>query len=234
MPQRTRLPVAPPAASDDGGWETVTDPNEARKVVGVADARKIAERQAAARRGPQAAGTSDNSDAPIKTPTGQAAQAAFTKVGAARAMLQQLARVRQLYDKDFSGAGLSGLKEYNPLRPENQTFDGAVSQIPLLARQAFRVAGSGADSDRELNLIMEAMPDRKAFDRVNQERFKSLDTTLRSFIRNYGPLAGYSPEQLQRLQREHQYGSRLPTARPSASGQRRANPDAIKRRYNLK
>ncbi len=170
-------------------------------------------------------------DTPMKPPTGQAAQAAFTKVGAAREMLRHLAKVRGMYDKNMGRGGLAGLAEYNPLRRENQEFDGAVAAIPLLARQAFRVAGSGSDSDRELKLITDALPNRWSFDASNNERFNSLDGVLRGFISSYGGLAGYSPSQIAALKGEHVYrkGGGLPKAPPA-----RPNGDALRRKYGLK
>lgn len=171
--------------------------------------------------------------APQTIPKGAAAQGAYTKVAAARQMLAQLGRVKKLYSQDMGETGLAGLKEYNPMRPANQRFDGAVSAIPLLARQAFRVQGSGADSDRELKLITDALPNRWSFDETNKERFSSLDSVLHGFIDTYGGMAGYSPAQLAKLQAE----GRAPPKRslPAPPPRQPANnaAAALKAKYGL-
>lgn len=195
--------------NNQDGWETVSDPREVKKVLGVKGVQGL-QKQAQQQGAPQG-----ETDQPVRPPQGQAAQGAYTKVAAARTMLQQLNHVRSLYDKNMSATGLAGLNEFNPVRRENQEFDGAVSAIPLLARQAFRVQGSGADSDRELKLITDALPSRWSFDSTNQERFKTLDRVLRNFISTYGPLAGYDEGQVKRFVGQNVYGQRaLPKAPP--------------------
>lgn len=159
-------------------------------------------------------------DAPATTPKGQAAQAAYAKVAALRSMKKQLNRVHELYDRNMSQDGFAGLKEYYPLRQENQEFDGAVAALPLLARQAFRVSGSGADSDKELKILTDALPNRWSFDGTNKERFRTLDTLMGDMIGNNAGLAGYSKEQAAALRAENPYAPlgkrRLPSPPPSA------------------
>ncbi|WP_066803350.1 hypothetical protein [Sphingomonas asaccharolytica] len=203
---------------DNDGWSDVTDPREIKKLTGVKGVQSM---QKQAQGGPASAQAGDV-DTPVKPPTGQGAQAAFAKVAAARTMLKQLNRVRSMYDKNMTATGLAGLQDYNPFRQENQEFDGAVAAIPLLARQAFRVAGSGADSDRELKLITDSLPNRWGFIATNRERFKSLDNVLRGFITSYGPLAGYSGDQIKRFSTSDTYGAPMPQAPPV----RRAPPPA--------
>lgn len=205
--------------NDNDGWEDVSDPREVKALLGVKGVRDMAKTSSLPKAPPGGApGGPLNLDTPVKPPTGQAAQAAYTKVGAARAMLQQLNKVRGMYDKNFSAGGMAGAKEFNPFSSTNQEFDGAVAAIPLLARQAFRVSGSGSDSDRELKLITDALPNRWSFDASNRERFKTLDSVLRGFVTNYGGLAGYSPEQIKGLAAQNVYGQRrqLPKAPPRA------------------
>ncbi|MBB3910157.1 hypothetical protein [Sphingomonas desiccabilis] len=210
---------------DNDGWEDVTDAREVKALVGI---KGLQQQTKSLPKAPPKGGAFDI-NTPETRPTGQSAQAAYTKVGAARAMLKQLSHVRSLYDKNMSAGGLAGVREFNPLNRQNQEFDGAVSAIPLLARQAFRVAGSGSDSDRELKLITDALPNRWSFDATNAERFKTLDSVLRGFITSYGGLAGYSPAQLKALSQEHTYGRPLPKAPVS-----RPNSDALRRKYGLK
>jgi hypothetical protein len=205
--------------NDNDGWEDVADPREVKALLGVKGVRDMAKTSGLPKAPPGGARSGPlDLDTPVKPPTGAAAQAAYTKVGAARAMLQQLNKVRGMYDKNFAAGGMAGAKEFNPFSTTNQEFDGAVSAIPLLARQAFRVSGSGSDSDRELKLITDALPNRWSFDASNKERFKTLDSVLRGFVTNYGGLAGYSPEQIKGLAAQNTYGQRrqLPKAPPRA------------------
>lgn len=217
--------------NDNDGWEDVSDPREVKALLGVKGVRDMAKPAAAGLPKAPMSGTAPlDLSTPTTPPKGQSAQAAYTKVGAARAMLQQLAKVHGMYDKTMGKGGLAGMREFNPFDRDNQQFDGAVAAIPLLARQAFRVAGSGSDSDRELKLITDALPNRWSFDASNKERFNSLDSVLRGFINNYGGLAGYSPQQIKALAAEHVYGAkRLPKAPPQAS-----NASSLRAKYGLK
>ena len=206
--------------NDNDGWEDVSDPREVKALLGVKGVRDMGKASGLPKAPPGGTpGGPLDLDTPVKPPTGAAAQAAYTKVGAARAMLQQLNKVRGMYDKNFAAGGMAGAKEFNPFSTTNQQFDGAVSAIPLLARQAFRVSGSGSDSDRELTLITDALPNRWSVDASNKERFKTLDSVLRGFVTNYGGLAGYSPEQIKGLAAQNTYGTRrqLPKAPPRAA-----------------
>jgi hypothetical protein len=139
-------------------------------------------------------------------------------------MKKQLNRVHYLYDQDMAADGLASLNEYNPFRKQNQEFDGAVAAVPLLARQAFRVAGSGADSDKELKLVMDALPNRWSFDGTNSERFRTLDTMLSDMIGNNAGLAGYTQAQAAALRAENPYKPpqrrSLPKPPPSVRGRR--------------
>lgn len=166
--------------------------------------------------------------APATLIKGQQAQAANMKVQAARAMIKQMGHVNGLYDQDMGGKGLAGLTEYNPFRSENQRFDGALAIVPSLARQAFRVAGSGSDTEGELKVILDTLPSRWSTDVKNAEKFKGLDSVLRGFIANYGGIAGYSPEQIAAMTRENVYAPKkrgLP--KPPPSGARRVQPSRV-------
>ncbi|MFN3776780.1 MAG: hypothetical protein ACK4SP_13585 [Sphingomonas parapaucimobilis] len=149
-------------------------------------------------------------NAPARPPKSAAEQAAYAKIAAIRSMRRASNRAHELYDRDMSATGVAGLKEYNPFRTENQRFDGAVAAVPLLARQAFRVPGSGSDSNAELKLITDALPNRWATDASNRQRFENLGSVFSDMIGNYGYQAGYSPEQIAALRAEDGY---RPTAR---------------------
>jgi hypothetical protein len=136
-----------------------------------------------------------------------------------RTFRKQLHQVRQLYDRDMSKAGAAGLNEYNPFRRQNQEFDGEAATLAPLARQAFRVSGSGGDSNSELKVILDTLPNRWSFDGTNQGRFRALDNIIGDVIANNAGLAGYSREQAAALRAEAPYrpsGKRaLPKPPPS-------------------
>lgn len=124
--------------------------------------------------------------------TAEARSAAKSKVAAARGLREQLERVEQLY-KNGIGSGRSAT-EYLPT-PQNKQFDAAVQGMMPLARQAFRVPGSGADTEREAIYLEKILPNRMAFDEANDERLSNLRRMLDDVEREYGSMAGESAEQ---------------------------------------
>lgn len=120
----------------------------------------------------------------------QTRSAAISKVAAIRAMRPQLARMKELYNRDQKGVGLiQSLGEYLPSQ-KNSQFDNSAALLLQLARQGFRVPGSGADSDRELGVIENLNPKRTNFDGANEEAFRGLERTFNEYERQYAPIAG--------------------------------------------
>jgi hypothetical protein len=67
----------------------------------------------------------------------------------------------------------------------------AAKGITLLGRQAFRVPGSGADSDRELQTLLDAVqPSSGDFDAANIQKFRQLRRMVGDMEREYAPIAG--------------------------------------------
>lgn len=119
--------------------------------------------------------------------TNESRGAAQAKIAAARSLRGQLDRVEKMYRQGIGKE--KSVVEYLPT-PENKQFDAAVSGLMPLARQAFRVPGSGADTEREGKYIEDILPNRLSFDEANDQRFAQLRQMLDDIERDYGPIAG--------------------------------------------
>jgi hypothetical protein len=103
------------------------------------------------------------------TPTARAT--AKGKVNAANIMLRQLDRAEKLFDETLGKQ--RSVWEYLPTE-KNKEFDAAVQGLMPLARQLFRVPGSGADTDKEAKYIENLLPDRFSYDGKNKQKFTQL------------------------------------------------------------
>lgn len=112
---------------------------------------------------------------------------AMAKLSASRQLRKQLDIVEGLFNQGI-GKGRS-LQDFVPT-PTNKAFDAAVAGLMPLARQTFRVPGSGADSDKELQIIQDIMPNRWSFDEANRQRFDQLRSMIDAVEEQYGPLIG--------------------------------------------
>lgn len=113
------------------------------------------------------------------------------KLGQLRALQSQIERVQQLY-KTGPGAtkGLSGLLDYLP-SPANKQFDAAGAGLGEMGLAAFRVPGSGSQSDAELRAFVEAnRPSSSDYDVQIQEKLRNLQNRIRQ---TYGAL-GAKPQ----------------------------------------
>lgn len=90
-----------------------------------------------------------------KPPTAQQAMAMQQRQANLNALANKYADVRDRYNRDLKGVGISSLLEYLPL-PKNKAFNSAASGLSDLALAAFRVPGVGAQSDRELQAFVQA------------------------------------------------------------------------------
>jgi len=123
----------------------------------------------------------------------QQRSAAMAKIAAARQLREQLKNVRGIYDKTLKGVGPWSLLEYLPT-PANREFDAAAAGMVPLARQAFRVPGSGADSDAEQAALVKGLiPRARDFDSENEQRMRQLEQMIGSTEREWGPIAGVAP-----------------------------------------
>lgn len=113
------------------------------------------------------------------------------KLAAAKSLRSQLDETEKLYNKDFKGTGIrQSLSEYIPSQKTSR-FNAAAAGLTLLGRQAFRVPGAGAESDRELGLLLKAIePSNTAFDAGNEQRMKQLRRMIGDVEKNYGPIVG--------------------------------------------
>lgn len=105
--------------------------------------------------------------------TAAAASEARNKVKNALLFRKQLQTAWDLWKQTQKGRGLSSLGEFLPT-PQNHQFDAAVDQLMPLARQLFRVPGSGADTDKEAKYIEKILPGRWSFDEKNIQKFDQL------------------------------------------------------------
>lgn len=116
--------------------------------------------------------------------------AAMAKLAASRQLRDQLKTVQGLYGKTLKGGGIGALMEYLPT-PANKKFNAAADGLLPLARQAFRVPGSGAESDRELDVLVRSLlPRHTEYDSVNEQRMSQLGRMIEGTEREWGPIAG--------------------------------------------
>jgi len=133
--------------------------------------------------------------------------AAKAKIAAARQLRAQLQSVEKLFQTQQEGQ--RSIWEYAPSE-QNKIFDKAVQGLMPLARQAFRVPGSGADTDKEAQYIEGLMPDRYAFDGTNRQAIDQLYSMLDAVEQEYGPIAGDPP-------RDEQQGAAFPEVSQSGN-----------------
>ena len=101
------------------------------------------------------------------------------KLGQFRSLQDQINRVQQLY-KTGPGAtkGISGLLDYLP-SPGNKQFDAAGAGLGEIGLAAFRVPGSGSQSDAELRAFIQAnRPSSSDYDVQIQEKLRNLQNRL--------------------------------------------------------
>lgn len=162
------------------GWEDVTDPAELRKVMG-------------------AKGAAAAAAAPSATPqlTGDARNQALQKLAALKLLAEQANRSAQSFDQTQNGGGLMhSLSELAPswFNDGNAKFDATVEGMTPLAKAAFRVPGSGSDSDKESAAFLGLLPGRYSSDAKNLERYKQMSAILRSSIDSQRQLLGMAPQ----------------------------------------
>lgn len=117
------------------------------------------------------------------------------KLAAGRTLRQHLDHVQRLYDTTLKGVGpRKSIEELIPSQ-RNSRFDAAAKQVTLLGRQAFRVPGSGSDTEGELKVLLDALqPNRWSFDSANEERISGARSMLDAMERNYAPMVGEQPQ----------------------------------------
>lgn len=104
---------------------------------------------------------------------------ANAKAAPLTALEQQIARVRDLYNKGPGATrGIGGVLDYLPT-PRNQQFDAAGAALAEIGQSAFRTPGVGSQSDKELKAFIEAnRPYASDYDATIQEKLRNLQTRL--------------------------------------------------------
>lgn len=130
--------------------------------------------------------------APGSAETASARSAARAKVAAGRMLLGQLDDVEAQYKRGFTSPDfMDRVMEFVPWTDKAKGFNAAAKGVTLLGRQAFRVPGSGADSDRELQTLLDAVqPSSGDFDAANIQKFRQLRRMVGDMEREYAPIAG--------------------------------------------
>lgn len=126
------------------------------------------------------------------TLTGDARNQAMQKIAALEALRRQVGASQGEYDKTLKGVGIGSVLEYLPgiVRPSNARFDATVDAMTPLARAAFRVPGSGSDSDRESDAFMRLLPNRWEADAGNEQKYKQMNDIINSSIASQKRLLG--------------------------------------------
>ena len=109
------------------------------------------------------------------------------KYASLKSMEQQIERVQALYRKGPGWTkGISSLLDYMPT-PSNQAFDAAGAGLGEIGLAAFRVPGSGSQSDNELKAFLAAnRPFASDIDEKQQEKLRNLSTRLTQTYKAYG------------------------------------------------
>lgn len=110
-----------------------------------------------------------------------------TKLAQLRALQNQIARTRQLYQQGPGATkGIAGALDYLPT-PQNKQFDAAGASLGEIGLSAFRTPGVGSQSDAELKAFVAAnRPSASDYDSQIEEKLRNLENRLRESYRAYG------------------------------------------------
>lgn len=113
-------------------------------------------------------------------------QATKAKIAALDALSRQLQTTRGIYNRDFKGQGIGSLMEYLPSQ-EASRFNSAAAGLSDQALGAFRVPGSGSQSDRELEAFVQAnQPSNWDRDAGVEQKLGNIEGRLIPMRRAYG------------------------------------------------
>jgi len=117
------------------------------------------------------------------------------KVGQLRALQDQINRVRELYKAGPGETkGIGGLLDYLPTA-SNRQFDTAGAGLGEIGLSAFRVPGSGSQSDAELRAFIQAnRPSSSDYDVQIEEKVRNLQNRLDQTYRAMGIKPQGSPQ----------------------------------------
>lgn len=127
---------------------------------------------------------------------GNARNTALQKVKSLAALRRQAVTAAQLYNTNFSReSGRSSVAEFMPalMNDTNAQYDAAIDGLNPLARAAFRVPGSGADSDKESQAFMNVVPSRYTNDAGAKQKYQQMLQMIDSSISDQNRLLGIAP-----------------------------------------
>lgn len=166
-PQDPTMPYKAPGAELDLEAKRAGMNNDAQRIALERQRLQIA--QQAGQRAEQAATTAEQISQ----------REAAAKSSPLTALEQQIARVRDLYNKGPGATrGIAGALDYLPT-PGNQQFDTAGAALAEIGQSAFRTPGVGSQSDKELKAFIEAnRPYASDYDTAIEEKLRNLQTRL--------------------------------------------------------
>lgn len=129
-----------------------------------------------------------------------------TRLGNLKAMEQQIARVRELYNKGPGATkGAASLIDFIPRLDRNENFNAASAGLGEIGLSAFRVPGMGSQSDAELRQFIEAnRPSASDNDSKIEEKLRTLENRLGQAYGAYGV--------------KYRGGTKAPPRKPKTSG----------------
>jgi len=125
--------------------------------------------------------------------TGDARNTALQKIAALRALARQLQVSSHEFDRTQNGRGIAqSISEFAPslFSPDNAKFDATIDSMTPLAKAAFRVPGSGADSDKESAAFLSLVPSRYGNDAGNIEKYRQMANIIQGSVADQRRLLG--------------------------------------------
>jgi len=125
--------------------------------------------------------------------SGDARNVALQKIAALRALGRQVQVSSHEFDRTQNGRGVyQSISEFTPslFSPDNAKYDATVDSMTPLAKAAFRVPGSGADSDKESAAFLALVPSRYGNDTGNIEKYRQMSNIIQGSIADQRRLLG--------------------------------------------
>ncbi|MGK6323469.1 hypothetical protein ACMGDM_10295 [Sphingomonas sp. DT-51] len=208
-------------ASDNDGWEDVTDVRAIKAIAGTKGVAAAAKAQPVVKGADEAAKSVGGL---LETPTRRdMARGSLLLINRLQPALDE---VRRLQKKTLGATGITAVGEYNPFSSANQEYDAAVAGLTALARPATRTTGEGSMSDFESRLAVAALPNRWKRDAANIKNLDGLQALIDTHRDFYSRQLGLGPAQPRQLPQAPPSARGKPTQRPSA--------DDLRSKYGLK
>lgn len=114
---------------------------------------------------------------------------ADTKLTSAARLANQLAEMREIYSRSFSGEGVGSVKEWLPT-DEGQRFQAIAEAMRASLKPLIRGQGEGTFTEGDQKLLDSLIPQPGSFDARNMARFDQIEGLVRDQIELHGPQAG--------------------------------------------